>query len=99
MYVISTEVTDTSNEMDYKETWKVTFEDTNRTRHTVTVDIPKLFEDKFLYLGGNKKTMVKQNFLYPIVKTTLELVQWIGAWDINTIQIYTQVYKQICLFL
>ena len=75
MYVISTEVTDTSNEMDYKETWKVTLEDTNRVRHTITVDIPKMFEDKFLYLGGNKKTIVKQNFLYPIVKTDEDTVQ------------------------
>lgn len=75
MYVISTEVTDTSNEMDYKETWKVVLEDTNRTRHTITVDIPKLFEHKFLYLGGNKKTIVKQNFLYPIVKTDEDTVQ------------------------
>ena len=75
MYVINTEVTDTSNELDYKETWKVTLEDQNRVRHTITVDIPKIFEDKFLYLGGNKKTIVKQNFLYPIVKTDQDTVQ------------------------
>lgn len=68
MYVISMDVQDTSDELNYKETWKVVLEDTKRTRHTITVDIPKFIDDKFMYLGGNKKLILKQNFFYPVVK-------------------------------
>lgn len=68
MYVIKTEVKDTSDELNYKETWTVTLEDTLRNRHTITVDIPKFIDDKFLYIGGNKKLILKQNFFYPVVK-------------------------------
>lgn len=75
MFIISTEVTDTSDPLNYKETWRVTLEDSNRQRHTITVDIPKFIDDKFLYLGGNKKTIVKQNYFYPVVKTGPDEVQ------------------------
>lgn len=68
MYVINMEVTDTSDELNYKETWKVTLEDIHRKRHIITVDIPKFIDDKFLYLGGNKKLILKQNFFLPVVK-------------------------------
>lgn len=75
MHVIDMQVTDTSNELNYKETWRVVLEDVNRTRHTITVDIPKFIDDKFMYLGGNKKTITKQNFFYPVVKTGPDTVQ------------------------
>ena len=75
MYIIKTEVEDSSNELNYKETWKITMEDEKRQRHNITVDIPKFYEDKFLYLGGNKKNIVKQNFMYPVVKTAPDTVQ------------------------
>lgn len=68
MYVIKMEVEDTSDELNYKETWRVVLEDTLRNRHTITVDIPKFIDDKFMYLGGNKKLILKQNFFYPVVK-------------------------------
>lgn len=75
MHVIDMTVTDTSDPLNYKETWRVVLEDVNRQRHTITVDIPKFVDDKFLYLGGNKKTITKQNFFYPVVKTGPDTVQ------------------------
>ena len=75
MYVRDIKVVDTSDELNYKETWTIYLEDANRQRHTVKVDIPKFYEDKFLYLGGNKKIIKKQNFLYPVVKTGPDTVQ------------------------
>lgn len=75
MYVRKVEVEDTSDELNYKDTYTVYLEDANRKRHTIKVDIPKFIDDKFLYIGGNKKIIKKQNFLYPVVKTNSDTVQ------------------------
>lgn len=74
-YVRDIQVEDTSNELNYKETWRVTLEDEQGQRHNITVDIPKFLDDKFMYLGGNKKIIDRQNFLYPVVKTAPDTVQ------------------------
>ena len=75
MYILSVDVQDTSNELNYKDTYTIKFEDTNRVRHTVKVDIPKFVDDKFLYLGGNKKIIKHQNFQLPVGKVTESRVQ------------------------
>ena len=75
MYIRKVEVEDSSDELNYKETYRIYLEDENRNRHTITVDIPKFIEDKFMYLGGNKKLIIKQNFMYPVVKTAPDTVQ------------------------
>lgn len=75
MSIISINIKDSSDPLNYKDTYTVVLEDSNRVRHSITVDIPKFYEDKFLYLGGNKKIINKQNFLYPIVKTGPDTVQ------------------------
>ena len=75
MYVRDIKIQDSSDELNYKDTYTISLEDANRQRHTVKVDIPKFIEDKFLYLGGNKKLIKKQNFLFPVVKTGPDTVQ------------------------
>ena len=50
MYVRNIEVKDTSNELNYKDTYTIQLEDANRKRHTIKVDIPKFLDDHFLYL-------------------------------------------------
>lgn len=75
LYVDDIQVEDTSDELNYKETYKVILRDESGQKHTVTVDIPKFLDNKFMYLGGNKKIIDKQNFLYPVVKTAPDTVQ------------------------
>jgi hypothetical protein len=75
LYVRGIEVADTSDELNYKETYTIHFEDANRKRHNIKVDIPKFIDDKFLYIGGNKKVIKKQNLFYPVVKTNSDIVQ------------------------
>lgn len=75
MHIVDVKVEDTSDELNYKDTYHVTLEDENRQRHTLTVDIPKFLDDKFLLIGGNKKIIIKQNFMYPCVKTSSDTVQ------------------------
>lgn len=75
VYVKDIKVEDTSDELNYKETYTVVLEDANRVRHTLKFDMPKFIEDKFLYLGGNKKIIVKQLFMKPIVKLNSDQVR------------------------
>lgn len=75
MYIRDIDVSDTSTPTDLKETWTVSLEDANRQRHTIKVDIPKFIDNRFMYIGGNKVIILKQNFLYPVVKTGPATVQ------------------------
>jgi hypothetical protein len=74
-YIKNIEKEDTSNELNYKDTYKFTLTDEVKQQHVITVDIPKFLDHKFMYLGGNKKIIDKQNFLYPVVKTAPDTVQ------------------------
>lgn len=75
MYVLDIDIEDTSDELNLKETWTIKLEDANRQRHTIKVDVPKFLDDKFMYLGGNKKIIIKQQVMKPIVKTNMDTVQ------------------------
>lgn len=75
VFVKDIKVEDTSNELNLKETYTVTLEDSNRVRHTVKVDMPLFIDDKFMYLGGNRKLIVKQLAMKPVVKTGPNSVQ------------------------
>ena len=75
VYVKDIKVEDTSTNLTLQETYKITLEDENRVRHNITVDVPKFYEDKFLYIEGNKKIINKQLFMKPISKTGPATVQ------------------------
>lgn len=75
VYIKDIKTEDSSDELNYKETYKVTLEDENRVRHSLTFDVPKFIDDKFLYLNGSKKIITKQLFMKPIVKTGADEVQ------------------------
>lgn len=68
-------IEDTSDELNYIDTYTIELEDANRQRSTFKVDIPKFIDNKFMYLGGNKKLILNQNFLLPLVKTDSDTVQ------------------------
>lgn len=75
MYITDINIEDTSDELNLKETWTIKFEDANRQRHTIKVDLPIFIDDKFMYLSGNKKIIIKQQIMKPIVKTNADTVQ------------------------
>lgn len=80
-YIIKVDVEDSSNELNFKETWSITMEDTNRVRHTIKVDMPKFIDDKYLYLNGNRKMIVRQLFSKPVVKTAPDTVQIVSNYN------------------
>lgn len=75
LFVRKVNVEDTSDELNYVDTYTIEFEDANRVRSTIKVDIPKFIDNKFMWLGGNKKLILNQNFLLPVVKTSNDTVQ------------------------
>lgn len=74
-YVVSFDIKDSSDELNYKDTYHVVLEDENRVRHSLTFDVPKFVDDKFLYINGNKKIITKQLVMKPISKTAPDTVQ------------------------
>ena len=85
MYILKVDIKDTSDELNYKDTYTILLEDSNRKRHTIKVDIPKFMDDRFLYIGGNKKIIKHQNFLLPIVKTSPSSVQIVSNYSKMTV--------------
>ena len=86
MFVRDIQIKDTSNELNYKDTYTILLEDGNRKRHTIKVDIPKFIDDKFLFIGENRKVIKYQNFFLPVVKISPNLVQVVTNYSKMTIE-------------
>lgn len=96
LYIRNIDVQDTSDEMDYKETWTVNFEDTNRVRHTIKVDIPKFIDDQYTYLGGNYKFILNQMYPKPVIKIAPHEVQIVTSYNKITLRLQgTRVSSEI----
>ena len=78
-------VTDTSTADDYIDTWVINCKDYKKERFTLKIDVPKFIDDKFLMLRGNKKALMIQSTMMPIVKTDLDTCQIIGVGGYNKI--------------
>lgn len=85
MFVRKIDVVDSSDRLNYKETWTIHLEDENRQRHTIKVDIPKWLDNTFLWLGGDKKIIKNQNFFLPIVKIGPDTVLIVSNYNKMTI--------------
>lgn len=79
------EVTDNSTSEDLLNLWTIDCEDFKGTRFKLKVDIPIFLNDKFLLLRGNKKSLMIQSTLAPIIKTDLDTCQIIGIGGYNKI--------------
>lgn len=73
--VTDIKIEDTSTEMIYQDTYTVEFEDENRKRHSIKVNIPKLIDGKFLIINGKKRVIEKQLVGLPVIKTGPDEVQ------------------------
>lgn len=86
MFIRDIKVEDTSDVLNYKETWTVSLEDENRTRHTIKVDMPKFIDKNFLWIGGNKKVIKNQMFFLPLVKISNDTVMLVTNYNKMSIQ-------------
>jgi hypothetical protein len=86
MFIRNIKVEDTSDVLNYKETWTVSLEDENRNRHNIKVDIPKFYDKNFLWLSGNKKAIKNQLFFLPVVKIDADTVMIVTNYNKMTIK-------------
>ena len=73
-YITGVEIKDSSDALNYIETWTVRLIDENKKKHTITVDLPKFQNHRFMYLNGTRWIIQKQNFYNPLVKDTPDTV-------------------------
>src|SRR5699024_7891168 len=59
---------DTSDSQTYKTTISVKFRDNKNQNHSMTFDIPKIVDGKYMKVNGSKKIIKKQLIMKPIVK-------------------------------
>lgn len=78
VFVESMEIVDSSNALNQKETYTYHLVDENGKHHTIKLDIPKIIDNNYIFLNGNKKFIGKQRILRPVVKISADEVQICG---------------------
>lgn len=68
MHIVDVVKTDTSDQMTSKYTYDLKFIDDRQKNHIIKIDIPKIDEDGFLLISGNRKMLKKQLIFLPVVK-------------------------------
>lgn len=86
MFIRDIKVEDSSDALNYKETWTVSLEDENRSRHTIKFDIPKFVDKNFLWIGGNTKSIKNQQFFLPLVKISSDTVMLVTNYNKMSIE-------------
>lgn len=76
--IIDIKVEDTSTNQDYVDTYTVQVEDGFGKRSTLTFDIPKFKNNRFMRLRGNEKVISGQLLLLPCLKTDEDTVQCVS---------------------
>ena len=79
IFVTSKEEVDSSTQLDLKKTVTYHLEDEWGGKHTITVDVPIVIEDKYIYHNGQKLLLGHQQIMMPIVKanpTDVHIVTW-----------------------
>lgn len=68
LYVTNIEVKDVSDEFNHLDKYKFTFKDADNVQSTVSINMPKYTDGKFLYIGGTKFVLYNQLTPFPVVK-------------------------------
>lgn len=75
MTVDALDIEDTSDTFNQIETVSVKYKTDEGKSISLKLDIPKIVDKRYFYLGGNKKIMIKQLVRLPIVKTKPDRVE------------------------
>lgn len=81
VYVRNIKVEDSSDINNYKDTYTIDLEDSLRVRHRLTFDVPKFIDNRFLWIGGNKKYINNQQLMLPVVKVSGDTVQLVSNYN------------------
>ena len=75
LFIEDIAIEDTSDALNQKETYTYTLVDENGKKQKIVLDLPKLINNNYIYVGGNKKMILKQRINRPIVKISPDTVQ------------------------
>ena len=81
IYVRNIKVEDSSDINNYKDTYTIDLEDNLRVRHRLVFDVPKFIDNRFLWIGGNKKYINNQQLMLPVVKVSGDTVQLVSNYN------------------
>ena len=79
IFVVDKEIIDSSDQLNLKDTYVYKMEDIHGKKMTLKFDIPRIIDNNFVYLNGNKKVLEHQLILKPIVKHRKDQVQLVTA--------------------
>lgn len=86
--IIDINIEDTSTSEDYIYTYTVALESYDGRRFSIKFDIPKIKDNQYFLLRGNKKTINAQTFLLPISKTGPSTVQIVSNYSKIFIELF-----------
>ena len=86
-------VEDTSTVMDYVNTYHVQMEDSKGKRFTITFDVPKFRNNRFMKIRGNEKVIAGQLLNLPCTKTDNDTVQVVSNYSKIFVRRYGSVGK------
>ena len=75
MTVDSIDIEDSSDHADEKNTYTVRYKTNDGKPLSFSLDVPKIVDQRYFFLGGNKKVIKKQLVRLPIVKTKSDRVE------------------------
>ena len=75
IFIESIDKVDTSDAFNQKETWTFNLIDEDGRKQRIVLDIPKIIDNNYVFLSGNKKMILKQRINRPIVKIAPDTVQ------------------------
>lgn len=77
---------DTSDEFNEKKTYHVQYKTPDNKTVSFKLDVPKVIDNNYLYIGGNKYIIGKQLIRLPIVKTKKDRVEIVTSLNKITIE-------------
>lgn len=75
VFITEKKVEDSSNQLTLKETRTYRLEDENGKKMTVKFDVPKVIDNNYLFINGNKKILDHQFVSMPIMKNKSDEVK------------------------
>lgn len=81
IFIVGREEVDSSDQFNQKTTVTYTLKDERGRVTTLKLDIPRLIDGNYIYIGGSRKLIGKQRIFKPIVKTGPDTVQLVTFYN------------------
>lgn len=81
VFITNREEVDSSDQFNQKTTVIYTLKDEHGRETTLKLDIPRLIDGNYIYIGGSRKLIGKQRLFKPIVKTGPDTVQLVTFYN------------------